>query len=155
MFPGSSTAGDGGCNVDTRNQESDIPLRRRFLISPSCGVSSVIVFVVSLTLFVSCGQSALPSCLFPRLDTSHMSVTLSDTPFCRAFGGAGGGAGTINPRSDCATASLSMVLLSNMCLAIDDSVLATHSGTPLFGSSALRNPVDVVRSGSSSASWAW
>ena len=45
-------------------------------------------------------------------------------------------------------------LLSNMCLAIDDSVLATHSGIPLFGWSALRNPVDAVRSGSSSASWA-
>ena len=91
-LPGSSTARDSGCNVDACNQESDIPLRLRVLISSSCGVSSIIVFVVSLTLFVFCGQSAPPSCLFPRLATSHMSIMLFDTPFCCASGGAGGGA---------------------------------------------------------------
>ena len=74
---GSSTARDSRCNVDARNQESDIPLRLRVLISSSCGVSSIIVFVVSLTLFVFCGQSAHPSCLFPRLATSHMSKCCS------------------------------------------------------------------------------
>ena len=97
---GSSTARDRRCNVDACNQESDIPLRLRVLISSSCGVSSIMVFVVSLTLFVFCGQSAAPSCLFPRLATSHISMMLFDTPLCCASGGAGGGAGTINPRSD-------------------------------------------------------
>ena len=107
-----SSAGGGRGNIDGSNHESDDIRRRRPLVSSSCGVSSVIVFDVSRTLFVFCGQSALPSCV------------LSSVPLRSASGGKGGGAKTSRPRRDCATASLSILLLSCTCLAIDDRVFA-------------------------------